>query len=285
MVAMTEEGISWQIVALVTKAGWSQKRAAEEFGLAKSTVSNILKKERELGDVKKKAGQGRPRKTDDADDEFLFEYLRDNEFKSLYDAADELQRQHHRTISCDTVRRRVMKRGLRAYRPAKFPVLTNAAKVKRLQFGRDHRHWNRNYWSNVVFSDESRFKVRFCDGRIRVWRFRNTRYDPKNMVQFDRFGGGSVMIWGAISYNHKSALHVVPDTLKAQQYLNDVLIPIAIPFGEQSVGDGFIFQDDNARPHRARIINDYHNHNDSYVHMALPPYSPGEYFLFFIFVG
>ena len=112
------------------------------------------------------------------------------------------------------------------------------------------------------------------DGRALVWRVRGTRYEERNMQQYDRWGGGSVMVWGAISFGNKSVLHHIDGTLNAQLYIDDILDPIAIPFGRATVGPGFLFQDDNARPHATRIVQEYHERHFDYTHMQWPPYSP-----------
>ena len=49
------------------------------------------------------------------------------------------------------------------------------------------------------FSDESRFALRHIDGKALVWRNPGTRFDETNIIQHDRYGGGSDMLWGAIS--------------------------------------------------------------------------------------
>ena len=56
------------------------------------------------------------------------------------------------------------------------------------------------------------------------------------------------MVWGAISWFHKSELIIVNSNLDSMAYLEDILEPVAVPFGLGSLGNGFIFQDDNARP-------------------------------------
>ena len=57
------------------------------------------------------------------------------------------------------------------------------------------------------------------------------------------------MIWGAISWEHKSALHYFDSTVTADSYLNEVLLPLGLPFARASVLD-FIWMDDNVPPHR-----------------------------------
>ena len=58
------------------------------------------------------------------------------------------------------------------------------------------------------------------------------------------------MVSTAVSYNHKTGLHVVQVNMTALKYRDAVLISTVQPLVPQT---GPTFQDDNARPHRARI--------------------------------
>ena len=82
------------------------------------------------------------------------------------------------------------------------------------------------------------------------------------------------IICAAIAYNRKSAVHIIDGNLNAVQYRDQILEPIAIPFGLATVGKGFIIQDNNARPQRARIIEEFHENHMEYTHMQWPAYSP-----------
>ena len=59
--------------------------------------------------------------------------------------------------------------------------------------------WRARDWTPVLFTDESRYHISTCDRRVRVWRQPGELYAQCNIVQHDRFGGGSVMVWGGIS--------------------------------------------------------------------------------------
>jgi hypothetical protein len=41
------------------------------------------------------------------------------------------------------------------------------------------------------------------DGRTRIYRRRNERFARNCVLEVDKFGAGSVMMWGAISYAKK----------------------------------------------------------------------------------
>ena len=49
--------------------------------------------------------------------------------------------------------------------------------------------------------------------------------------------------------------------LNAQRYINEVLVPEVIPFLLQN-GPSLNFQQDNARPVVARVVNDFFNQNN-----------------------
>lgn len=91
-----------------------------------------------------------------------------------------------------------------------------------------------------------------ADGRMRVWRRPGERFADNCVVRHDRFGGGSIHVWAGITANNKTQLVVLDRAVTAQVYCDDVLTPIAIPFMQQHLRNG-IFQQDNARPHTARL--------------------------------
>ncbi|GBM77573.1 hypothetical protein AVEN_186841-1 [Araneus ventricosus] len=60
-----------------------------------------------------------------------------------------------------------------------------------------------------------------------------------------------VMVRGAISYDSRSTLVVIPRTLTANLYISLVIQPGALPFMNSIQGG--VFQQDNARPHTAVV--------------------------------
>ena len=59
------------------------------------------------------------------------------------------------------------------------------------------------------------------------------------------------MVLGAVSLDSQASLSIVRSTFTAQWYVEDILKPVLLPFFLQY--PGFIFQQDNARAHAARI--------------------------------
>ena len=151
-------------------------------------------------------------------------------------------------IPDQTVRNRLREAGIRGMRPVRGVVLTAQHRQKPgPMVSNSYDVATRNVW----FSDESRFLPR-TDGRARVYRRRNERFAANFVQQVDRFSGGSVMVWGAISHTGKSTLVHIQGTKTAQIYRDQILRPHVLRLMKRNDA---IFQHENARPHTARLTN------------------------------
>ena len=109
----------------------------------------------------------------------------------------------------------------------------------------------------MLFTDESKFCIDFTDRRARVWRAQNKRFAPVCVAEHDRYGKGSVMIWAGISMQWKTDLHTIENgTLTAVRYVNEILDVYVRPYAG-AIGADFILMEDNARPYRAHVTNQY----------------------------
>ena len=175
-------------------------------------------------------------------------------------------------VNAQTIRRlRQNNIPIRAHRPYTGPILTACHRAARLLWAQRHLHWTRRQWHNVIFSNESRFSVSHADGRVYVYRRRNESYAQCCVMERDGFGGWSVMVWGGIVGNVKTALVVVQGNLNAQRYVN-LLNNNFLPF-MQNFGPGLIFQHDNARPHTALVTANFLAENN-WNRPAWPALSP-----------
>ncbi|GFV95022.1 transposable element Tcb2 transposase [Trichonephila clavipes] len=109
-------------------------------------------------------------------------------------------------------------------------------------------------WNQVVFSDESRFNLSTDDNPVRVWRPRGERLNPAFALQRHPTPTAGVMEWNAIVYNTRSPLVLIRVTMTPQWYVHDIVQPQLLPLMQWL--PGAIFQQDNARPHTARVSQD-----------------------------
>ncbi|GFV23654.1 transposable element Tcb1 transposase [Trichonephila clavipes] len=119
----------------------------------------------------------------------------------------------------------------------------------------------------------SRFALEPDDKRIRIWRKQRTRNHPQNITEHHAFRGGSIMVWAGISLGYRTGLRIFKwGSVTAIRYRDEVLKPIVRLYAA-AVGPTFVLMDDNARPHRADIVNDYLE-SEGIARMAWTAYSP-----------
>ena len=123
----------------------------------------------------------------------------------------------------------------------------------------------------MLFTDE--FCIEFTDRRARVWRARNERFAPVCVAEQGRYGNGSVIVWAGISMQGKTVLHIIENgTLTAVRYMNEILDVYGRPYAGAISAD-FILMDNNARPNRAPVTNEYLE-DATIVRMDWPACSP-----------
>ena len=83
-------------------------------------------------------------------------------------------------------------------------------------------------------------------------------YTPRNIQPTLPYGGGSVMVCGCISHDCKLDLITIQDNLTGDQYIRDVLQPVVVlHFDNHPLATRPVYMDDNARPHRSRVVTAY----------------------------
>ncbi|GFV01454.1 DDE_3 domain-containing protein [Trichonephila clavipes] len=71
------------------------------------------------------------------------------------------------------------------------------------------------------------------------------------------YRGGGILVWAGISLCGHTDLHVFHGgTVTGLRYRDEILDPYVRPYAA-AIGNDFILMDDNARPHRARIVEEY----------------------------
>ena len=123
------------------------------------------------GAVSDRPRSGRPKVTTQHEDRYIAVTVARRRFVDGPSLERMLRQQRGtgaRRISVQAVRNRVRASGFSSRKPAKKPQLSQRHRALRRQFCARHGRWNRQQWSRVLFSDESRFCLRKVDGRIRV---------------------------------------------------------------------------------------------------------------------
>ncbi|GFV47303.1 transposable element Tcb2 transposase [Trichonephila clavipes] len=176
-------------------------------------------------------------------------------------------------VSTQTVRNRLHGVGLYARRPMVCVRLTSRHRRDHREWATEHLNWRRNEWSNVLFTDDSCFSVHPDNRRIFIWRNRGSRNNPAFMHESVRFGAWGVLVYDGISIDGRTDLYIIQDgPPTARRYRDEILKPIVVPYAA-AIGDDFILMDDNCRPHRANLVEDF-LFEEGIVRMKWPACSP-----------
>ncbi|GFT43946.1 transposable element Tcb2 transposase [Trichonephila clavipes] len=180
----------------------------------------------ETGSAGRRPGQGRRRATTPNEDRYLVLTARRHRNMNATLLQQHLRSATGTTVSTQTVRNRLYGVGLYARRPMVCVTLTSRHR-------RDRRE------------------------RIFILRDRDSMNNPAFKHESVRFGGGGVLVYGGISIDGRTDLYIIRDgPLTARRYRDEILRPIVVPYAA-AIGDDFILMDDNCRPPRANLVEDF----------------------------
>ncbi|GBM46727.1 hypothetical protein AVEN_209826-1 [Araneus ventricosus] len=131
----------------------------------------------------------------------------------------------------------------------------------RLHWAREHRSWG-----HVLFTDESRFNIQKGNDTVRA---RDTLSGAKHRLK------RPLQRWRFTCLgrdNNERPNRLLTCSLEVPSQLSEILHPLVRPF-ITSMGTDAIFIDDNARPHRARLVRSYLG-SETIPQIAWPARSP-----------
>ena len=225
------------------------------FGCHRNIIIRLRQRFQQTGWVADRRRSGRPRFTNPRTDRFI----KLTHLRRRFQTATSSARQYGISKQAVLRRFRQARQPIRPRKPYVGQVLTACHRAARLQ------------WARVLFSFGSRFDFSHHDGRIRVFRRRGERFADNCLIERDRFGGGSVMVWGGIMGRRKTNLIVVQGNLNAQAYISQILQPEAVSFLQRH--GHAILMHGNARPHVARLCRQFLYRNNVNV-LPWPAMSP-----------
>src|ERR1044071_2543422 len=246
---------------VLAKEGYSHKCIAQKLNRSKCWVTKWVgrsKFDEKLVDMKR---SGRPKILSNTAKR-LIQSAKYRRGQSLRRISNQLKIRNERA-SKDTIRRYMVNDLMwKNWRRKKIPLLTDAHKVKRIKFARDHRNWTVQDWSNVLFTDESPFKVFYIPNpkNDTVWGSQESNVPPAAQMKFSP----SVMVWGGMTAHGLTSLHFIQNgtRLNSDYYIVNILDKLVKPAFQRIVTGGNvtrvklfndndlgIFQQDAARCH------------------------------------
>jgi len=218
---------------------------------------------------------GRPSKVSKGTSKVLARQFNNGDIQSIQDGQRLVQTEDGEQVHARTVRRHLQKEGLKAYVQQKKPGLTLNHRKDRLAFAKAHLHWTVDDWKNVMFSDETTISRVGSFGKKFFYSTKeHKRLMPHQVKETKQAGGGKIMIWGCMTYRGVGDASWVPGKIDAAAYL-EVLKDYVLASRDWYDMDPetFIFQQDNARVHTARIVRDFFDESNITV-LEWPANSP-----------
>ena len=121
----------------------------------------------------------------------------------------------------------------------------------------------------IVWSDEKKFNLDGPDSLRYYW---HDLRDEKTIFSKRHSGGGSVMVWGGLTFFGVTPLAFVDKKLDSDSY-QDLLSEFLLPEAPILTGGHCILMQDNAPPHRSCSTKRWLSRNEVEV-ISWPPYSP-----------
>lgn len=242
--------------------------------VSQSCITKTIQRFKSTGNTLEKPRSGRPRKTSTTDDNAIYRISRRNPKFSAKEIAQEINTALKNSISRQTVNRRLIDRKLCSYVAAKKPMLSRKDKVLRIKFCQKILEMPSEQLKKIIFSDESNFTILNRKNRVKIRRHYNEKYHSRFIVPRLQGGGGSVGIWGCITYQGPGLLTLYDGRMDQYNYI-ETLENALIPTRDLFLGGdpGWIFQQDNAPCHRAKSVSDWFKENNIRV-LQWPARSP-----------
>ena len=230
--------------------GLSNRAVAAQLGCDQKTVRNWWQRFLDEGNVKCKDRSGAPKKTDARQDRELVRQARLHPFTPVRTLRNEMGL----VVSLSTVKRRLTHAGLHGCIAAKKDKLTEAQKLSRYNFAREHLNWTVEQWRQVAFTDEKTFVVGH-NGEVFVRCPRGLRLAPDYIKIEQRSGRFSISVWAWMNDRGNGRVLRIMGRFNQDQYL--AILENQMVMIRQSFPDGFIYQQDRSPIHTARRVNQW----------------------------
>ena len=238
------------------KAGLGYKTIGKKLGEKETTVGAIVRKWKTHKTTINRPRSGAPCKISPRGVSLMMRKVRNDPRTTREELANDLKAAGT-TVTKKTIGNTLRRNGLRSCSARKVPLLKNAHVQARLKFVNDHLNDSEKSWEQVLWSDETKIELFGINSTRRVWRRKNTDYDPKNTIPTVKYGGGSIMLWGCFSAKGTGRLHHIDGKMDGAMYrkiLSDNLLPSARAL---KMGRGWVFQQDNDPKHTAKATKEW----------------------------
>lgn len=237
--------------------GLTYRAIGIKLNISLFTVRSVVKKFHATGSTENKVRTGRPRIFSAREKRDIIKEVQKNPKISALQLTKEIANTSHKTFSVQTIRN-VLHEGSYYGRAArKKPFISEINRRKRLDFAKSHVNLSDEFWTTVIFSDESKFNIFGSDGRQYVWRKPNTELEKQNLTPTVKHGGGSVLVWGCMAANGVGNLCFIEGIMTALTYIDILRHNLKVSAQKLGLETSFVFQQDNDSKHTANLTREW----------------------------
>lgn len=251
----------------------STREIAKMLNLAQSTVHDIVRRFKREDRIDSVPQKGRPQRLTAREQRLVVRKVTNNPQISAPKIAAELLQESGKKVHPETVRRVSRNEGFNGRVARRKPYISAVNRRKRMAFAKLYVNKDPEWWSDVIFADESKFTLWQSDGRVRVWRKVNEQLKKQNLQQTVKHGGGSVMVWGCMSSAGVGELRYIEETMTKEVYLDILKDSLHQSAEKLGIRGSFKFYQDNDPKHKAYIVRSWLLYNCPKV-LETPPQSP-----------
>ena len=235
------------------ESGKGYKTIAKELKVPLGTVKTLIRKWKMSNSVKPKPRDGRPRKLSAKSVRRIVREVVQQPQTTASDLQESL-REGGIQVSTSTIRRELNNSGLYGRVARKKPLLRPQHKNARLRFAKKHIDEPQNFWNKVIWTDETKIELFGHNQQRYVWRKENEAFKEKNTIATVKHGGGSLMLWGCVSYKGPGNLVKIEGKLNAQGFQEILQNNLQDSARNLSMGRNWILQQDNDPKHTAKSV-------------------------------
>jgi transposase len=244
-----------QQIILLLMSGLDGRKVAEKIGVSHASVYRIRMKH--VPELETSVG-GRPEKLTARARRTLTRIVTSGRADTAAKAAQTLQNELALGIGASTCRRTLRKEGLRAKIKRRKPMLRKRHIKARLLFAQKYSSWTVDDWHQVIFSDETKINRLGSGGRKWIWSGRNENLTKRTVDETLKFGGGSIMMWGCMTYRGTGCGCRIEGNMDAALYTEILESGLLETINEYSFEkENIVFQHDNDPKHTSRMATEW----------------------------
>ena len=140
----------------------------------------------------------------------------------------------------------------------KKPLLTKRHCQMRYWWAKASQSCGTKDWSQVIWSDESKFNVFGFNGRQWCWKSPTEPLCDCHVQPTVKHRGGSIMVWGCMSWASVGNLYRIDGSINVEVYLDILDSQLLDTIDKQGLDEAkVIFQHDNDPKHTSTFVQQW----------------------------